>query len=403
MTMFKNEFDFKFVCYFSLLLGVKIFHSLLKDRVDYMEQATSLERGFFIRMVATISFLLILDVSFASYCLTRIIKEGPSMLILYCFEYTVLFITCSVLTIKYFFNIYDSRQENPWTEKSVYLFYVELFTDLIKLICYLCFFIVVVIYYGLPLHIIRDLIVTLQSFLHRVKDLIRYRRATANMDQLYPNATEEELNSTDRTCIICRDEMEAAKKLPCGHLFHFNCLRSWLERQQACPTCRRPVFDENNSLNRAVPPRPNVPNQQLQPPNPPAPLNISPTRLNNPPVQPMSGFGPIGIQTENGITTAIPIVILPQQRVNNNNGARASHSRSSSLISIVPPTPQDISIIQEQLEFLKNLQSEIQTFISSVERRLADIPSRPTASARGSTSGINSAASTEDKGKEKAE
>jgi len=32
------------------------------------------------------------------------------------------------------------------------------------------------------------------------------------------------------------------KKLICGHIFHFHCLRSWLERQQTCPTCRRPVI-----------------------------------------------------------------------------------------------------------------------------------------------------------------
>lgn len=98
------------------------------------------------------------------------------------------------------------------------------------------------------------------------------------MDRRYPNATEEELNAmTDRTCIICREELVSVnpaaapaaenangttppappvpappvppaapaqqdgpnmtpKKLPCGHIFHFQCLRSWLERQQSCPT-----------------------------------------------------------------------------------------------------------------------------------------------------------------------
>ena len=73
------------------------------------------------------------------------------------------------------------------------------------------------------------------------------------MDQRYPNATEEELTAmSDRTCIICREEMVSTavqepntqsdgpnmtpKKLPCGHIFHFQCLRSWLERQQSCPT-----------------------------------------------------------------------------------------------------------------------------------------------------------------------
>ncbi|CAI5501753.1 unnamed protein product [Closterium sp. Naga37s-1] len=46
----------------------------------------------------------------------------------------------------------------------------------------------------------------------------------------------------DSTCIICREEMTSAKKLPCGHLFHVHCLRSWLERQQTCPTCRAPLL-----------------------------------------------------------------------------------------------------------------------------------------------------------------
>lgn len=120
----------------------------------------------------------------------------------------------------------------------------------------------VLTFYGLPLNIVRDVYITARSFIMRFRDLIRYRTATRNMDERYPNATEGELNSmSDRTCIICRDEMvfsaaaaaqgtgepvQAAaqqdgpnttpKKLPCGHIFHFNCLRSWLERQQSCPT-----------------------------------------------------------------------------------------------------------------------------------------------------------------------
>ncbi len=148
--------------------------------------------------------------------------------------------------------------------------------DFLKLITYLVFFAVVMTHYGLPLNVIRDVYVTARSFLTRVRDLVRYRSATRNMDEKYPNATEAELGATsDRTCIICREEMtpappstqrpgtahtpgpvqaaaapapedpapprpdgpnETPKKLPCGHIFHFHCLRSWLERQQSCPT-----------------------------------------------------------------------------------------------------------------------------------------------------------------------
>lgn len=124
----------------------------------------------------------------------------------------------------------------------------------------------VLTFYGLPLNIIRDVYLTARSFIIRLRALIRYRNATRDMDRRYPNATEEELTAlSDRTCIICREEMIASgdnqntpaaqaennannanqtqdgpnvtpKKLPCGHIFHFQCLRSWLERQQSCPT-----------------------------------------------------------------------------------------------------------------------------------------------------------------------
>merc|ERR1711939_604227 len=34
---------------------------------------------------------------------------------------------------------------------------------------------------------------------------------------------------------------DGAKKLACGHVLHVECLKRWLEQQQTCPTCRRPV------------------------------------------------------------------------------------------------------------------------------------------------------------------
>ena len=62
------------------------------------------------------------------------------------------------------------------------------------------------------------------------------------MNERYPAPTQKDLDR-DNVCIVCREEMtlEAApqfvpKKLACGHSFHFKCLRSWLERQQSCPT-----------------------------------------------------------------------------------------------------------------------------------------------------------------------
>ncbi|KAF4752472.1 E3 ubiquitin-protein ligase hrd1, partial [Perkinsus olseni] len=71
--------------------------------------------------------------------------------------------------------------------------------------------------------------------------LRKYRAITANMEERFPDATQEELETQD-TCIICRDKLwEGSKRLPCGHVFHIDCLKSWLVMQQVCPTCRAEI------------------------------------------------------------------------------------------------------------------------------------------------------------------
>lgn len=155
-------------------------------------------------------------------------------------------------------------------------------------------------FYGMPIHIIRDVALTIRSFYKRINDFIRYRQATRDMNARYPDATSDEISGED-VCIICREDMHPwqppsseqfdptysnnendnhhtnltlnerlrPKKLPCGHVLHFSCLRSWLERQQNCPTCRAPVLvhEPINSAAGANPPiGPDIrPQNQAQP------------------------------------------------------------------------------------------------------------------------------------------
>lgn len=124
---------------------------------------------------------------------------------------------------------------------------------MIKLGIYVAFFAMLLTFYGLPIHIMRDLFMTSRDFVKRLNALLRYRRAIQEMKR-YRDATAQDL-AQENTCIICREEMRPwnpddnpgavdrvrPKKLPCGHILHLGCLKSWLERQQVCPTCRSPV------------------------------------------------------------------------------------------------------------------------------------------------------------------
>lgn len=87
-----------------------------------------------------------------------------------------------------------------------------------------------------------------RNFKKALNDVILSRRAIRNMNTLYPDATPEELALSDNICIICREDMvNTSKKLPCGHIFHTACLRSWFQRQQTCPTCRLNILRNTNS------------------------------------------------------------------------------------------------------------------------------------------------------------
>lgn len=81
------------------------------------------------------------------------------------------------------------------------------------------------------------------------------RRAIRNMNAFYPNATAQDIENSDNVCIICRENMlgnGSCKKLPCNHIFHISCLRSWFQRQQTCPTCRMDVLRVNQEQQQAA-------------------------------------------------------------------------------------------------------------------------------------------------------
>ncbi|KAF9345868.1 E3 ubiquitin-protein ligase hrd1 [Mortierella sp. AD094] len=289
MTIFKDEFDTRFVVMFTILLFLKVFHWLCMDRVDSMEQSPEIPLPFHVRMVTMIAMLVSLDILLVFHAVNMVTLRGPNMMIMFGFEYTLLATSLMASFGKYVLHTIDMRSEEPWENKSMLLFYLDLVADFVKLVTYLLFFMVILVCYGLPLHIIRDVYMTMRSFLQKCKDLIQYRKATRNMNERYPDASPAELAAlSDPICIICREEMvgnhpdaagpapaaaagQAAprvqhaaprpsglntnvpKKLPCGHIFHFHCLKSWLERQQSCPTCRRLVLDPPTPASTPVP------------------------------------------------------------------------------------------------------------------------------------------------------
>lgn len=247
ITIFRQDFSVTFLAMVTALLLIKALHWLAQKRVEYIETTPTVTTLSHIRIVSFMGFLLLLDSIFLYSSLKHLIQTWQaSVSLFFAFEYMILATTTVSIFVKYVFYVTDILMEGQWDKKPVFTFYLDLVRDLLHLSMYLCFFFVIFVNYGIPLHLIRELYETFRNFKARIADYIRYRKITSNMNDRFPEATPEELNASDATCIICREEMTAAKKLICGHLFHVHCLRSWLERQHTCPTCRALVVPPEN-------------------------------------------------------------------------------------------------------------------------------------------------------------
>jgi E3 ubiquitin-protein ligase synoviolin len=113
--------------------------------------------------------------------------------------------------------------ETTWHEKGAYVMLLELLKEALSFVVYVVFFLLVFVYYGMPLHIIRDVYMSYMSFqrklgsylrfattaLHSSKAILnylalRYRQLTANLSERFPDATAQEIANAGNTCIICR-------------------------------------------------------------------------------------------------------------------------------------------------------------------------------------------------------
>ncbi|KAL3986382.1 Ring finger domain family protein [Acanthocheilonema viteae] len=249
-TVFRDDFSPRFVMQFVFLLFIKLFHWLSEDRVDFMERSPIITVLFHCRMMSLLAFLSALDSYFISHAYFTTLVRGASVQIVFGFEYAVLMTVVLHVTIKYILHMHDLRNVHPWENKAVYLLYSELLINCLRCILYIIFVAVMIRLHTFPLFSIRPLYLTIRAFHKAINDVILSRRAIHAMNNLFPLATEQDLLQGDNTCIICREEMtpvSGAKKLPCNHIFHANCLRSWFQRQQSCPTCRTDILAQRRA------------------------------------------------------------------------------------------------------------------------------------------------------------
>ncbi|KAI0656517.1 hypothetical protein C8Q70DRAFT_319875, partial [Cubamyces menziesii] len=158
-TIFRDEFDVPFLLMFGFLLFVKCFHWLMADRVESMDQTPypGPSTLFHVRINALFVVLWAVDTTMFAFAVESTLNNGVGGMVLFASEYAILLASALNAMLRYALSILDLRRartrggENapPWENKSMYIFYIELLTDFLKLTTYMTFFMIILTFYGL--------------------------------------------------------------------------------------------------------------------------------------------------------------------------------------------------------------------------------------------------------------
>ncbi|KAM9374219.1 E3 ubiquitin-protein ligase AMFR isoform 1-T1 [Phaethornis superciliosus] len=229
--------------WFSGLVFLHLMVQLCKDRFEYLSFSPTTPMSSHIRVLTLLMAMLLSCCGLAVICGVIGYTHGMHTLAFMAAESLLVTVRTAHVILRYVIHLWDLNHEGTWEGKGTYVYYTDFVMELTLLSLDLMHHIHMLVFGNIWLSMASLVIfMQLRYLFHEVQRRIRrhknYLRVVGNMEARFAVATPEELAANNDDCAICWDSMQSARKLPCGHLFHNSCLRSWLEQDTSCPTCR---------------------------------------------------------------------------------------------------------------------------------------------------------------------
>jgi autocrine motility factor receptor len=230
------------------------------------------------KIVMLLCLLMMADVavfSWAMHIRDEFTKDQLFLVVSECFSLSVVAMGALIKYLIYYIDmIHFSGQ---WDHRGSYSYYTDLFSKSIILMVSLIYYATILHLHGVSLNIFFDILIIIRLVVIvvslRTKFIAyqNYRQLSNQIATMYKPLGPQEIEQYNDSCAICRDPMTSALRLPCGHIFHTPCLRSWLEHNHNCPTCRFALIPQNPAPRPSNPARPRPSNTNPVPipsPNP---------------------------------------------------------------------------------------------------------------------------------------
>ncbi|XP_018597715.2 E3 ubiquitin-protein ligase AMFR-like isoform X1 [Scleropages formosus] len=229
--------------WFAVLIFLHLMVQLCKDRFEYLSFSPTTPMSSHVRVLTLLGSMLLCGCGLALLCALVGPAYGMHTVSFMAAECLLVIVRTAHVIMRYSFHLWDLNHEGTWENKGTYVYYTDFIMELALLSLDLMHHIHMLLFGNIWLSMASLVIfMQLRYLFHEVQRRIRrhknYLRVIDNMESRFAVASPEELAANNDDCAICWDSMQTARKLPCGHLFHNSCLRSWLEQDTSCPTCR---------------------------------------------------------------------------------------------------------------------------------------------------------------------
>ncbi|XP_022668570.1 E3 ubiquitin-protein ligase AMFR-like isoform X2 [Varroa destructor] len=249
------------VVWFSLLGFLHLMTTLSKDRFQYLSFSPSVPVGAHVRLVGLLSCIQAVCALCFGVCMLCGIRYGVHTFALMLAEVALVALNAGYVLARYVYVPHASagagaiphEVESGKGDKAGVaggagfgacpVYYTELVFELATLAVDFLHHLHMLVWTNTMLSM-ASLVISMQlrwafnEIRRRVLKHRNYLRVLRHMMVSYPMAAASELRAAADNCAICWELMLSARRLPCGHLFHNACLRSWLEQDTSCPTCR---------------------------------------------------------------------------------------------------------------------------------------------------------------------
>jgi len=219
-----------------LVAHTRIQHMMQDDRVTSQQH---------VKVFSFVASLMVLNVGWAATLHALFAEAGYSTVALLVFESLLVTLEGCEAVFKQLSHLLKFPQSC--------LYYIHFVKECLCMVAMLVNYLHMWTYNGIYFTLFDVLLfVHMRQIAMSLKSLIskhlKYVEVMRNMEARYPAVSLSELEEYNEQCLFCYDEMLHARKLPCGHMFHMECLQIWLQQEASCPKCRHPLASIDESI-----------------------------------------------------------------------------------------------------------------------------------------------------------